>query len=99
MTGSLSRRKKAFFKQDENKWFNRLASFEFHDITHLAPKRVCDSFGAAEGSFRLQIACQQLDAMGLPHSDAEEGEELTWSDIINDVLWKHQKKVAFTAPG
>ena len=88
MTGSLSRRKKAFFKQDAEKWLNRLASFEFHDIPHIAPKRVCDALGAAEGSFWLQIACQQLDAMGVPHPDAEDGEELTWSDVIDDVLWK-----------
>ena len=87
MTGSLSRRKKAFFKQDVEKWLDRLASYEFHDIPHRAPKKVCDLFGAPEGSFWIQIACQQLDEMGVVHPDYEEDDEMTWSDGIGAVIY------------
>ena len=36
-TGSLSRRKKAFFKQDVERYLDRLGSCAYHDIPHQAP--------------------------------------------------------------
>ena len=85
--GSLSRRKKAFLKQEVTRDLDRLASFEYHDIPHQAPAYVCEAFGAPEGSFWIQICCNQLDEMGVPHPDFEEGDERTWTEGINAVLY------------
>ena len=74
-TGSLSRRKKANFRQYVERYLDRLGSFAYHDIPHQAPAYVCEAFGAPEGSFWIQICCHQLDEMGVAHPDAEEGDD------------------------
>ena len=86
-TGSLSRRKKASFKQYVERQLDRLESFAYHDIPHQAPPYVCEAFGAPEGSFWIQICCNQLDEMGVAHPDAEEGDEMTWLEGINAILY------------
>ena len=86
-TGSLSRRKKAFFKQDVERYLDRVASFKYHDIPHQATAYVCEAFGVPEGTFWIQICCSQLDEMGVAHPDAEEGDEMTWLAGINAVLY------------
>ena len=85
--GSLSRRKKAFFRQDVERMLDALASYESGHIPLKAPKYVCDALDAPKGSYWIQLCCAQLDAMGVAHPDAEDDDMMDWTTGVSAVIY------------